>query len=158
MGFCFVLFQNMELNRAQQLVHDDAALARFRRDHEILHDMLIEQTCPNEVAAMVRGHGDRIPVRTWLIHQIGLRFLVSPMLKEVMARCGLIFMQVSMNFVRAVLVVDTLMQRKGLPFSSSDLPNVYIIIRPKRELVRTSSRETITSCLGTVNSSHGPGY
>ncbi|PSS08287.1 hypothetical protein CEY00_Acc18622 [Actinidia chinensis var. chinensis] len=39
---------NMELNRAQQLVHDDAALARFRRDHEILHDMLIEQTCPNE--------------------------------------------------------------------------------------------------------------
>ncbi|GFZ09640.1 hypothetical protein Acr_21g0002390 [Actinidia rufa] len=59
----------MELNQAQLLVHDDVALARFRRDHEIPNDVLVERPGPNEVASTVRGHGDHILVRTWLIHQ-----------------------------------------------------------------------------------------
>ena len=42
-------------------------------------------------------------------------------------------MQVSINFVMTVLAVDTLMRREGLPFSASDLLNVYTIVRSKRE-------------------------
>ena len=51
---------------------------------------------------------DRILVRTWLVYQARLRFLISPLLKEVMARCCLTFMQVSVNFDRTMLVMDTL--------------------------------------------------
>ena len=123
----------MELNRGQQLVHEDAALARFRRDHEIPNDVLVEQPCLNELASTVRGHDDRIPVHTWLMNQVGPRFSVSPMLNEVMARCGITFMQVSINFVRTVLVINTLMQMEGLSFSISNLLNVYTVVRPKRE-------------------------
>ena len=90
-------------------MHDDTVLARFRRDPEIPNDVLIKRHCPSKVAVMVRGHDDRIPLRTWLIHQASLWVLVSPMFKEVMARCGLTFMQVSINFVRTVLAIDILM-------------------------------------------------
>ena len=103
------MFQNMELNRAQQLMNDDAATSRFRRDYKIPNDVLIERLGLNEVTATVRGYVDCILVCTWLIHQARLLFSLSPMLKEVMARCGLTFMQVSINFVRTVLSVDTLM-------------------------------------------------
>ncbi|GFY95432.1 hypothetical protein Acr_10g0008170 [Actinidia rufa] len=53
--------------------------------------------------------------------------------KEVMTNCGLTFMQVSINFVRTVMAIDTLMGREGLSFSASDLLNVYTVVRPKRE-------------------------
>ncbi|GFY82787.1 hypothetical protein Acr_02g0010270 [Actinidia rufa] len=102
-------------------------------DHEIPNDILVERPNPNEVASTVPGHDDCILVRTWLIPQAGLLFLISLMLKEVMARCGLTFMQVSTNFVRTAFVVDTLMRKEGLPFSTSDLLNVYTVVRPKRE-------------------------
>ena len=36
------LFLNMEVNRAQQLMYVDAVLTRFRRDHKILNNILIE--------------------------------------------------------------------------------------------------------------------
>ena len=55
------------------------------------------------------------------------------MLKEVMARCHLTFMLVFVNFVRTVLVVDTLMHQMKLPFSVEDLLHVYTVVRPKRE-------------------------
>ena len=42
-------------------------------------------------------------------------------------------MQVSINFVRVVLAIDTLMPKEGLPFSAFDLLNIYTVIRPKRE-------------------------
>ena len=58
----------MELNRAQRLVHDDAALAQFRSEHDILDNVPIERPRANEVAVVVQGNGDRIPVCTWLIH------------------------------------------------------------------------------------------
>ncbi|GFY87862.1 serine carboxypeptidase S28 family protein [Actinidia rufa] len=123
----------MELNRAQHLVHNDASLACFRREHRIPNDILVDQPSLNEVAATVRGHDDRILVRTSLIYQDELWFLVSPMLKEVMARCSLTFIQVSINYVRTVLAVDTLMRRERLPFSASDLLNIYTIVRPKQK-------------------------
>ena len=86
-------------------------MAQFRSDHDIPHDVLIESLGPNEEAAIVESHGDRIHVRTWLIHQVDLRFPISPLLKEVMARCRLTFMQMLINFVQIVLVVYTLMRR-----------------------------------------------
>ena len=92
----------MKLNIAQCLVHDDVALVQFRSDHDIPHDKLLERprkTRSQRGSAIVEGHGDRISVRTWLIHQAGLRFPISPILKEVMARYRLTFMQVLMNFV-----------------------------------------------------------
>ena len=46
-------------------------------------DVLIERPVPNEEDAIVQGHGDRIPVRAWLIHQARLQIPISPMLKEV---------------------------------------------------------------------------
>ena len=61
------------------------------------------------MANLVEGHKDSIPVRTWLIYQAGLRFLISPILKEVMARSRLTFMQVSVKFIRTLLMVDMLM-------------------------------------------------
>ena len=99
----------MELNWAQLLVHDDATLAQFRADHNIPDDVLIERACLNEDANLVEGEGNRIPVRTWMIHQASLKFPLSTLLKEVMALCYLTFMQVSVNFVRTMLAVDVLM-------------------------------------------------
>ncbi|GFS35286.1 hypothetical protein Acr_00g0038870 [Actinidia rufa] len=63
----------MELNRVQCLVSDDDAMAQFKNYHDILGDVLIERLDPNEEAAIVQKHGDRIPVRTWIIHQARLR-------------------------------------------------------------------------------------
>ncbi|GFZ00784.1 hypothetical protein Acr_14g0004190 [Actinidia rufa] len=54
----------LELNRAQLLVHDDAALNKFRIDHGILEDVEIELTKPNEDANLVEGNGERIPIST----------------------------------------------------------------------------------------------
>ena len=87
----------MELNRAQLLVHDDEALARFRMDHNILDYILIERPSPNENANLVDGEGNRILVHTWLIHQAGIKLFLSLLLKEVMALCRLTFMHVSVN-------------------------------------------------------------
>ncbi|GFZ18311.1 SEC12P-like 2 protein [Actinidia rufa] len=75
-------FLNMELNRALLLVHNDAALNKFRTDHSNPKDVQIERLGPNEDANLVKGNGNRIPVCTELIYQAGLRFPISPMLKE----------------------------------------------------------------------------
>ena len=56
------------------------------------------------------------------------------MLKEVMARCRLTFMQVSINFIWTVLVVDTLMCLMDKLFNVEDLLHVYIVVRAKMEL------------------------
>ncbi|GFZ16757.1 hypothetical protein Acr_26g0000270 [Actinidia rufa] len=135
----------MELNQAQQLVHNDAALARFRRDHEILNDMLIEQPCPNEVATTVRGHDDHNPVRTWLIHQVGLRFLISPMLKEVMARCDVIFMQVSMNFVSIVTTRSA--QSSAKPTTAANCAT----LQPCCDTSRSTTTPSPTEMIGSVS-------
>ena len=79
------------------LVHDDEALGQFCADHNIPDDVLIERPDPNDDADWVEGEGNRIPVRTWLIHQVGLRFPQSQLLKKVMALYHLNFMQVSVN-------------------------------------------------------------
>ena len=105
----------MELNRAQLLVHDDEALNKLRSVHHIPNDVRIEHPRANELANFVEGNGDHIPVRIWLIYQAGLRFPISPILKEVMARCHLTFMQVSVNFVQTVLMVDTRYARWSSP-------------------------------------------
>ncbi|GFZ08223.1 hypothetical protein Acr_20g0000310 [Actinidia rufa] len=55
------------------------------------------------------------------------------MLKEMMARCHLTFMQVPINFVRIVLMVDMLMHQMKLPFNVEDLLHVDTIVRPKKE-------------------------
>ena len=55
------------------------------------------------------------------------------MLKEVMAQCGLNIVQVSINFVRTVLSIDTLMRREGLSFSTFSLLNIYTEVQPKQE-------------------------
>ena len=99
----------MELNRAQLLVHDNVALAQFYKDCNILDDILTQRPDPNEDVNLVEREVNHIPVCTWLIHQVGLKFPLSPLLKEVMALCCLTFMQVSVNFVWTVLVVDVLM-------------------------------------------------
>ena len=75
----------MELNRAQLLVHANATLNKFRINLDIPEDVHIECFAPNEDANLVEGNGDRIPVHTWMIHQVGLRFPISPMMKTVMA-------------------------------------------------------------------------
>ena len=67
-----------------------------------------------------------------MIHQTSLRLPISPMLKEVMARCWFIFIQVSVNFVQTVLVVDTLMWRQNLSFSAYDLLHIYNVVHPKK--------------------------
>ncbi|GFZ00578.1 hypothetical protein Acr_14g0002130 [Actinidia rufa] len=109
----------MALNWAQLLVHDDEALARFRANHRIPDDVLIERPSPNNATDWVKGEGNRIPVRTWFIHQDGLRFSLRNMLKKVMSLCRLTFMQVSINFVRIVLAMDAL----------TDDPNHFSISR-----------------------------
>ncbi|GFZ10940.1 hypothetical protein Acr_22g0003380 [Actinidia rufa] len=93
----------------------------------------IEQLGLREIAITARGNDDSILIPICFIHQARLRFPISPKLKEVMARYGLTFMQLSINFVRTAFVIDTLMQQEGLPFSASDLPSVYSVVRPKRE-------------------------
>ncbi|GFS42909.1 hypothetical protein Acr_00g0082470 [Actinidia rufa] len=72
----------MKLSRAKLLVHDDVALNKFRANHDIPLDVQIERHGTNGDANLVKGYKDRITVRTWLIHQAGLRFPISPMLKE----------------------------------------------------------------------------
>ena len=42
-------------------------------------------------------------------------------------------MQVSINFIRIVLIVDTLMQILNKPFNAEDLLHIYNVVRPKRE-------------------------
>ena len=82
----------MELNRAQLLIHDDAALAQFCVDHNIPNNVLIERLGPNRDANLVEGDGNHILVRTWLIHQDRLKILLSPLMKEIMALCCLTLM------------------------------------------------------------------
>ena len=123
----------MELNQAQLLVHDDRAMARFRATHGILVNFTIEHLGPNDVPRIVVDNPDRILVHTWLIYQVRLQFQINSLLKEVMARCHLTFMQVFINFVRTMLVVDTLMQILDKPFSVEDLLHVYTVVRPKKE-------------------------
>ncbi|GFS37204.1 hypothetical protein Acr_00g0050620 [Actinidia rufa] len=90
-----LLDTGMELNWAQLLVHDDEALARFCADHRIPDDVVIERPRPNDDADWVEGKGNRIPIRTWFIHQAELRFSLSKLLKIVISLYGLTFMQVS---------------------------------------------------------------
>ena len=101
----------MELNQVQLLVQNNAALNKFRADHSIPDDVQIEWSNPIDDANLVESNEDWIPVWIWLIHQVGLLFSISPMLKEVMPCCRLTFMQVSVNFVQTVLAVDTLMRQ-----------------------------------------------
>ena len=82
----------MELNWAQLLVHNEDALNKFRVDHDIPDNIRIERSDPYEDANLVEGNKDHIPVWIWMIHQVGLWFPISLMLKEVMARCRLTFM------------------------------------------------------------------
>ena len=77
----------MELNRVQLLVHDDTTLAKFYVDHNILNNVLIESLGPSEDANLVEGEGKCIPVQTWMIHQVGLKFPPSPLLKRLWP-CG----------------------------------------------------------------------
>ena len=86
-------------------MHDDTALNQFRTDHGILNGLKIERSRSKEDANLVKGHGNWIPIYIWLIHQVGLQVPINLMLKEVMARCHLTFMQVSVKFVRTVLAV-----------------------------------------------------
>ena len=71
----------MALSRAQLLVHDSEALARFRADYRIPDNVHIKKLGLNDDADWVEVEGDRIPVRTWLIYQAGLRFPLSKLLK-----------------------------------------------------------------------------
>ena len=59
-------------------MHDNAALAKFRRDPEIPNDIIIECLREHEVAATVKGNDNHIHIRVWLIHHVGLQFPVSP--------------------------------------------------------------------------------
>ena len=73
-------------------MHDDATLARFMRNHEIQNDVVIERHGLRDIATTARGNSNHIPIRIWIIHQAGLWFPISLMLKELMARYGLTFM------------------------------------------------------------------
>ncbi|GFZ18692.1 hypothetical protein Acr_27g0004310 [Actinidia rufa] len=115
----------MELNKVQLLVRDGAALNKFQTNHDIPDGVQIERPQPNEDANLVGGHGNRILIRIWLIHKAGLRFPISPLLKEVMARCRLTFMHVSVNFVRTELVMDTLTHQMKLPFNAEFVAHLY---------------------------------
>ena len=78
----------MELNRVQLLVHNDVALNnKFRIKHDIPNDVHIERSEPNEDANLVEGNGPYSS--SDMADPTGLRFSISPMLKEVMARCHL---------------------------------------------------------------------
>ncbi|GFS42099.1 hypothetical protein Acr_00g0078090 [Actinidia rufa] len=121
----------LELNRAQLLVHDDEALAQFCIDHRISDDVMIKQPGPNDDSDWVEGEGNRIPIRTWFIHQAGLRFPLGKLLRTVLSLCGLTFMQVSGNFVQTLLAVEALMQRE-LEFTAEDLLHVYCVVKPRK--------------------------
>ncbi|GFZ04894.1 hypothetical protein Acr_17g0004660 [Actinidia rufa] len=123
---------DMALNRAQMLVRDSEALVQFRVDHRIPDDVVIERPGPNDDADWVEGEGNRMPIRTWFIYQVGLRFPLSKLLRTVLSICGLTFMQISVNFVRAVLAVEALMQREGLEFTAKDLFHVYYVVKPRK--------------------------
>ena len=112
-------------------------MTKFRSDHDIPNDVLIERPCPNKVATVLEVE-DCILVCTWLTHQAGLQFLISPMLKEVMACYRLTFMQGSVNFVRTMLSVDTLMRREGLQFNAYDLLHMYTVLRPLKKKPNTN--------------------
>ncbi|GFZ06601.1 hypothetical protein Acr_18g0007710 [Actinidia rufa] len=56
---------------------------------------------------------------------------------------------VSVNFVRTVLEVDTLMRQMKLPFSAEDLLHVYTIVRPMNELGTPFFIGKITYASGT---------
>ena len=114
-------------------MYNASALDKFKANHDILKDVQIEQSGPNEDPNLVEENENRIPIRIWKIHQAGLWFPIIPLLKEVMAFYRLTFMQVSVNFVRTVLVVDTLMYQQDLPFSALDLLHVYIVVRPTKD-------------------------
>ncbi|GFS35165.1 hypothetical protein Acr_00g0038170 [Actinidia rufa] len=88
---------------------------------------------PNDDTDWVEGEGDCVPIQTWFIHQAGLRFPLSRLLKVVLSMCQLTFMQVSMNFMRTVLVVDALMQRERLEFTAEDLLHIYCVVRPRKD-------------------------
>ncbi|GFS41428.1 hypothetical protein Acr_00g0074240 [Actinidia rufa] len=103
------------------LVRDSEALAQFRVNHRIPDDVVIERPGPNDDADWVEGEGNRMPIRPWFIYQTGLRFPLSKLLRTVLSICGLTFMQISVNFVRTVLVVEALMQIEGLEFTAEDL-------------------------------------
>ena len=98
----------MELNRAQVLIHTNAALDKFRADHGISNNVQIERFGPNEDTNLVERNEDRIPIWIWLIHYAGFWFPKSLMLKEVMVHYHLTFMQLSVIFVQTVLAMDTL--------------------------------------------------
>ncbi|GFY90941.1 hypothetical protein Acr_07g0011370 [Actinidia rufa] len=131
-GRIFLFDTSMALNGAQLLVHDEEALAQFRVDHRIPKNVVIERPGPDDNVDWVEGKGNRIPVRTWFIHQAGLRFPLNKLLKVVLSLCGLTFMQVSVNFVRTVLAVDALMQREELEFTAEDLLYVYCVVKPRK--------------------------
>ncbi|GFY87297.1 subtilase family protein [Actinidia rufa] len=57
-------------------------------DNDNPDDVLIEKLGHNEVATVVQGDGDRILVRTSLIHQARLSFPIRLVLKEVMVCCA----------------------------------------------------------------------
>ncbi|GFZ00552.1 hypothetical protein Acr_14g0001870 [Actinidia rufa] len=124
----------MALNRAQLLVHDDKALAQFHVDHSIPDDVVIEWPRPNDDADWVEGEGNRVPIRTWFIHQAGLRFPISKLLKVVLSMCQLTFMHVSVNFVRTILAMDALMQREEQEITAEDLLHVYCVVYPRKNL------------------------
>ena len=46
----------MELKGAQLLVHNDAALNKFRTNHDIFNDIQIERFNPNKDANLVEGN------------------------------------------------------------------------------------------------------
>ncbi|GFY91026.1 hypothetical protein Acr_07g0012220 [Actinidia rufa] len=95
---------DMELNRAQLLARDDAALNKFWIDHNIPKGIQIECPRPNEDVNLVEGHRNCTLVHIWEIHKVGLRFPISPLLKEM-----------------------------KLPFSVEDLMHIYIVVRPRKE-------------------------
>ena len=70
---------------------------------------------------------------------------------DTMTRCGLTFMQVSNNFVRTILVVDTLMRREGLPFTASDLLNVFTNLNSENHYLRLRNSQQPWSKLVTEN-------
>ena len=91
----------------------------------------------NKDANVVEENGNRISICTWLIHQVGLRFVICPMLKKVMSRCWLTFMQMFVNFVRTVLTIDTLMRREELSFKVLDLLHVDNMVHYEKSPAQT---------------------
>ena len=140
----------MKVNRAQLLMHDDTTIEKFIRDHGFPNVVLIERLGPRKDANTAEGNGNRIPVRTRLIHQAGLRFPISPMLKEVMARCRLTFMQMSVNVVRTMLAVNALMLKGRAAFQ-----RLGFVTRIQRNMPEKRSHDTCTLTI-TISDSGNP--